>query len=233
MKLFLKLFIFLLMSTQLAFAVDTSFESHQNLKNAVHAFLTTQLQGGKADFNIQVQNIDQRLKLKKCPVELEIKTIQAHVKPGKNTLNVECRSDTPWRIFMSAQVKLFTDLVVSRHPLNKGHLIQESDVQLTRVELTGRQSASLSSTKQVIGYIVNRRVKAGNIINANNLSKPLLIKKGDRVTILAKQKGFQISMEGIALMSGSKGDKIKIKNIKTKKIIQGIIFDAQTVKVAL
>ena len=233
MKLFFKIIIFFLLSAHVPFAVATAFESHENLKNNARAFLMTQLEGNKVDFSIQVNNIDQRLKLIKCPVDIDIKLMQAHVKPGKNTLNVECLSGTPWRIFIRAQVKLFTPLVVSKRPLNRGHLIQENDIQLTRTELTGRQSAYLSSTDQAIGYEVNRRVKAGDIISVNNLSKPLIIKKGDAVTILAKNEGFQISMKGIASMAGSKGDKIKVKNIKTKKIVQGIIIDAQTVKVAL
>jgi len=233
MKLFFKIIIFFLLSAQVPFAVATAFENHQNLRTAVHAFLTTQLQGDKADFTIQVHNIDPRIKLKKCPIGLEIKLMQAHVKPGKNTLNVNCTSDTPWRIFMRAQVKIFSQLVVSKHPLNKGHLIQENDIKLVRRELSGRQSAYLSSTEQAINYIVNRRVKAGDIISVNNLSKPLLIKKGESVSILAEKEGFQISMKGVALMAGSKGDKIKVKNTKTKKIVQGIIFDAQTVRVAL
>jgi len=233
MKLFFKIIVFFLLSAQIPLAFSASLESHQNLKAAVHAFLTTQLEGNKVDFNIQIQNIDQRLKLRKCPVDIGIKLMQAHVKPGKNTLNVECNSDTPWRIFMRAQVKLFTHLVVSKRPLNRGHLIQENDIQLIRTELTGRQSVYLSRTDQAVGYIVNRRVKAGDIISVNNLSKPLLIKKGDAVTILAKNEGFQISMKGIAIMSGSYGDKIKVKNIKTNKAVQGIIIDAQTIEVAL
>jgi flagella basal body P-ring formation protein FlgA len=65
------------------------------------------------------------------------------------------------------------------------------------------------------------------------LSKPTLIKKGDKITIIAKNNGFQISMKGTALTAGGKDDKIRVKNSKTKKIIQGIIFDAQTVKVTL
>jgi len=63
------------------------------------------------------------------------------------------------------------------------------------------------------------------------LAKQTLIKKGDTISIIAKNNGFQISMKGIALMAGSKGDKIKVKNIKTKKTIQGIVFDTQTVRV--
>ena len=233
MKLFFKIIIFFLLSAHIPFAAATVFESHENLKNNARTFLTAQLEGSNVDFSIQVNNIDQRLKLIKCPVDVDIKLMQAHVKPGKNTLNVECISDTPWRIFMRAQVKLFTSVVVSKHPLNRGQIIQENDIQLTRTELTGRQSAYLSSIDQAVGFEVNRRVKAGDIISVNNLSKPVLIKKGDAVTILAKNEGFQISMKGIASMAGSKGDKIKVKNIKTKKVVQGIIIDAQTVKVAL
>jgi flagella basal body P-ring formation protein FlgA len=152
---------------------------------------------------------------------------------GKNTLKIECISQTPWRIFMTAQVQLFSHALVFNQPFNKGHLLKESDITLKKIELTGHRSAYLSESKHAINHVLKRRVRRGDLVSVNILSTPTLIKKGDNITIIAKNKGFQISMKGIALMAGGKNDKIKVKNIKTKKIIQGIISDSQTVRVSI
>ncbi|ORU94556.1 MAG: flagellar biosynthesis protein FlgA [Cycloclasticus sp. symbiont of Bathymodiolus heckerae] len=233
MKLFSKTLIFLLLSTSSAFATNNAFMNHQELKNEARVYLTNKLSNEDAEYSIKVNSIDQRLKLQKCTADVEIELTQPYVKAGRNTLSVRCLSDVPWRIFMTAHVKLFAHALVSLHPLNKGHLIQEHDVTLKKVELNGLRSAYLTDSKQALNKVIKRRLKRGDIISVNNLSKPILIKKGDAITILAKNNGFKISMKGIALMSGSKGDKIKVKNIKTKKIVHGIIFDAQTIQVKI
>lgn len=231
MKAFFAPLIFLLLFAQFVFATDTHFESHQDIKNQAHSYLASKLDAKNIEYTIEIQNIDPRLKLKKCPLVVEIKSTQLHVKPGKNTLNIQCKSPTPWRIFMTAQVKIFSYALVAKYPLNKGHLINENDLKLEKIILTGLRSAYLSDSNKAVNHVLKRRVNRGSIISVNNLSKPTLIKKGDNITIIAKNNGFEISMKGIALMAGGKGDKIKVRNSKTKKIIQGIISDTQTVKV--
>jgi flagella basal body P-ring formation protein FlgA len=229
MKLFLKTLIFSFLYSATTFAAESLYESHQHIKDRATSFLTSQLSEIKGDYNIHIKNIDHRLKLKKCTNDIQINLTQSQVKPGKNTLNVQCVSSTPWRIFMSADVKLFLPVLVTKRPLNKGHLIQKNDIKLEKVQLTGHQSAYLSNPKQALNHVLKRRMNRGDIISVNNLSKPVLIKKGDGINIRVNNNGFQISMKGIALAPGSKGEKIKVKNSKTKKIIQGTIFNSSTV----
>ncbi|MEW4982913.1 MAG: flagellar basal body P-ring formation chaperone FlgA [Cycloclasticus sp.] len=231
MKLFLKALVFLLLSPSLAMASNTRFENHQNIKDQAYSYIESKLNSKETEYSIKIHHIDHRIKLKKCTSAIDINLTQAHVKPGKNTLNIQCSSPVPWRVFMTANVTIFSYALVSKHPLNKGHLIQKSDLALKKIVITGRRTAYLNDTKQAINHVLKRRVNRGDIISVNNLAKQTLIKKGDTISIIAKNNGFQISMKGIALMAGSKGDKIKVKNIKTKKTIQGIVFDTQTVRV--
>ncbi|MDX2425651.1 MAG: flagellar basal body P-ring formation chaperone FlgA, partial [Cycloclasticus sp.] len=91
----------------------------------------------------------------------------------------------------------------------------------------------LRDADQAVNYVLKKRLRRGDIVSVNNLSKPIIIKRGDTIEILAKNNEFQISMKGVALKAGSKGDKIKVKNMKTQRTIQGIILDNHTVKVDL
>ncbi|MBL4743371.1 MAG: flagellar basal body P-ring formation protein FlgA [Cycloclasticus sp.] len=231
MKLFLKSLLFLLAYTPAAYAGANNFEEHQHIKDKAFIYLTSELAHSEAEYSIEISDIDQRLKLKKCSTDFKIKLTQDHVKPGKNTLSVRCHSSTPWRIFMTAKVKIFTSILVAKKSLNKGHILQKNDLKLQRTQLTSVRSGYLINVDQAINKVLKRRLNNGDVIRVNNLSKPILIKKGDAITIMARSNGFNISMKGIALTAGSKGDKIKVKNTRTKRIIQGTIFDTQTVKV--
>jgi flagella basal body P-ring formation protein FlgA len=231
MKLFFKTLFFLLAISPLVCTADNRFESHQTIKQKASAFLATKLDGIGNEYSLQIRPIDQRLKLKKCPSEIAINLPSNTVKPGRNTLSVSCTSDTSWRVFMSAYVKLFAYVIASKHPLNKGHLIQKNDLVVKKIEVTNVRSSYLTNIALAINKVLKRRVNRGDIISVNNLAKPILVNKGDTITILAKNNGFQISMKGTALTAGGKGDKIRVKNIRTKRTIQGTVFDKHTVKV--
>jgi len=233
MKLFSKTLIFLLLSTPAAFATSATFTNHQELKGTVHAYLTSKLSNLDTEFSINVLSIDQRLKLKKCPIALEIKASREPIKAGRNTVSVRCDADVSWRIFMSAHVQLFGHVLVSRHPLSKGHLIRKEDIELQRIELNGLRSNYLTHSKSAINNVLKRSINRGVIISVKILSKPTLINKGDTITILAKNNGFKISMKAIALSAGAKGDKIRARNVKTKKIVQGTVLNSQTILVSI
>ncbi|MEH6504094.1 MAG: flagellar basal body P-ring formation chaperone FlgA [Cycloclasticus sp.] len=233
MKLFLKKVFFLLLIVQPVLAADDLFEDHQHIKQQAVSFLSTKLDALENEYTIQILNIDHRLKVKKCPSKIEINLAEDRIKAGKNTLKVRCNSGTPWRLFMSANIKLFAYAITTKNPLRKGHQIQKNDLELKKIELANLRSPYLTNANQAVNFVLKKRLNRGEIVSVNNLSKPIIIKKGDAIEILAKNKGFQISMKGVALKSGSKGDKITAKNMKTRRTIQGIILDKHTVKVNL
>lgn len=233
MKLFLKASIFSLLLTPLALSAGALFESHQDIKKQARSYVLSLLDNSNGTYEVNIKNIDQRLRLKKCSLPLDFQLNTDQIKPGKNTLKISCLSNRPWRIFSSAQIKLFTEVVVTKHPLNKGHKIQKSDLALQHVNVTQLRSAYFSHKLQAINFIVKRRLNRGTVVSPKHLTKPILIKKGDTVNIVVKSNGFQIHMKGIALSNASKGALLKVKNSNSKKIIQAIAIDSQTVRVSL
>ena len=115
--------------------------------------------------------------------------------------------------------------------MRKGHLIRHNDVHLMKKEITNLNSLHLSDPTRAINLVLKRTLRKGDIINANTLAKPTLINRGDQVSILASNNGFTISMKGTALKKGSLGDKIRVKNTRTNKIIQAVVTNKNTVKV--
>jgi len=233
MKLSLKACIFFLLSMPLATLASEHTESHDDIKKQASSYLISLLDSSSGEYIVTIQNIDQRLKLKKCGSGIEFQLTANQIKTGKNTLKVSCPSTTPWRIFISAQVKLFTSVIVANQPLTKGHQIKSSDLMLQRTDITHLRSGYFSNKQEAINYIVRRRLNRGDIISSNHLKKPILIRRGDTVSIIAKSEGFQINMKGVALNNASKGELIRVKNSKSKKIIQGIAVNSQTVRVKL
>jgi len=68
----------------------------------------------------------------------------------------------------------------------------------------------------VIGSKAKRKISKGRAITRKNIC---MVCKGDNVSIIAHSKHFVIKTLGVALSNGSLGDQIRIKNVRSGKII--------------
>ena len=63
------------------------------------------------------------------------------------------------------------------------------------------------------------------------LQNPVVLDVGSPVTILTSYRGIQVRAEGIAMQRGRVGKSIRVRNVKSAKILSGIVRDASTVEV--
>ena len=79
----------------------------------------------------------------------------------------------------------------------------------------------ISDKSEIIGKKLKKSIKSNEPLKYSNLENDWLIEKNSLVTIV-NDKGFiKIKEEGLAMNDGNYMDMIKVKNIKSGKIIVG------------
>ncbi len=78
--------------------------------------------------------------------------------------------------------------------------------------------------EQVVGKTAKRRIRAGQTLTADLLDAPLWVRRGQSVTIVARQDGIEASTLGEALANGREGDVVRVRNRSSEKVI-----DAQVI----
>ena len=68
-------------------------------------------------------------------------------------------------------------------------------------------------------------------MRVQELRRPLLVAKGDMVTITLKRPGLELSAKGRAIEDGSKGDTIRVTNSQSKNVIETVALGANLVVV--
>jgi flagella basal body P-ring formation protein FlgA len=61
----------------------------------------------------------------------------------------------------------------------------------------------------------------------------MAITRGQTVTLIAKNAVIEVRAEGKAMTKGAIGDRIKVKNLKTKRIVEGVIINKHLINVNL
>jgi flagella basal body P-ring formation protein FlgA len=83
------------------------------------------------------------------------------------------------------------------------------------------------------GHVAKRNVRKGEIIKPFLAVKSKLIKRGQQVTIIAETGGIKVRMTGKAMNDASSGERVRVKNNNSKRIIEGTAVNRGIVKINL
>ena len=206
--------------------------SHTDIIQQARQFLSQNIDAEKySRTEIQMGKLDHRLKLAQCSTPLISSKAPGSKFSGKTTVHVKCIGDTPWTVFINANISLYSNVVHTSEPLDKGHILTKADLALTEVNLSQLRYGYFSDTKSLIGKQLKRRMQQNKIIRVNYVKAPTLVKRGELVSIVAENTGYSVKMSGKALANGGKGDRIQVKNISSKRIVEGTVMQYGVVSI--
>ncbi len=135
------------------------------------------------------------------------------------------------QVVLSGWVDRFESVVCTRRSLKRGSVIVEDDISTKRRNISKLPVNVLTTMQDIIGKRLRQTLKADTVLLANMVEDPPLIKRGDRVTIVAESPTLQVTALGVAQTKGGVGDQIRVKNCMNRKEIIARIVNASTVKV--
>lgn len=194
---------------------------------------TLQQRYPKGEFTMSVSNIDPRLTLPSCNEPMQFKLHGNRRDYGHLTVRARCAGEKPWTIYVSANVEVKTAVVVSTRPLQRGEIIQTSMVELQQRSLNGLGQYFFENLDDVLGKQVMHSTSGQRVIRGNMLDDAIAIKRGDKVTIIAKNEALAVKMNGTALSDGQKGEQIRVRNNRSQRIIKAEVLGSGEVAVLL
>ncbi|MCD6320203.1 MAG: flagellar basal body P-ring formation protein FlgA [Candidatus Desulfofervidaceae bacterium] len=135
------------------------------------------------------------------------------------------------KTWVIAKVKARVPVVVVAHPLMRGNVIGEKDVKVERREFLSIPAGIFSDVREVVGKKARRTMRVGEVVTQRMIEEVPLIKRGDRVAIVAESPVLKVVAAGQAKENGCKGELIKVINLGSRKVIYARVVDANTVKV--
>lgn len=134
------------------------------------------------------------------------------------------------RARVTAQVDLSVRAVVAARPLSRGHVLAEDDVSLSMVPFAQARGA-LTDPAMVLGNAVKNNLNAGEPISERNLTKSLMVRRGDTVTIVAQAGGLKVTASGQARQDGALGDTVSVTNLNSNKNVAGRVIGPNLVEI--
>ena len=114
--------------------------------------------------------------------------------------------------------------------LEKNDIIKLSDIETVLVEKK-YQTSFFANKKELIGRKLKTNLKMGQILHPRHLFESFDINNGDIISIVSNIGNVSVTVSGEAQASGNLGDLVKVKNLKSGKIIKGYIKKDKKIRV--
>ncbi len=187
--------------------------------NFVRSNLVTEL----GDMQISAKTLDTRLKLPLCEQALQAHMPYSNPRSNNTTVGVRCEGEQPWSLFVPVAIHIYDEIAVASRPLPQGKTLSAADIVMHRMDISKLAGGYLTQADIAIGQNLKRPIQVGQPILSNLLKAPTVIRRGQTITMLAKQSTFEVRSTGESLMDGAIGQRIKVRNRRSRRIVEGVI----------
>jgi flagella basal body P-ring formation protein FlgA len=178
-------------------------------------------------------NLDSRLRLQACDKELVAYTYEQRMSLGNQTIGVKCPSDTPWSVYVPVTIKLVKPVVVAARALPSQHVLVSTDLVVKRIDIGGLRQAYLSDKVLVVGQQLKYPVAMGAVINQSTVKPEKIVHRGQMITLIAVAGSMQVKMNGTAMSDACLGQRVRVKNSSSKRVVEGVVDAPGVVRVNL
>ena len=232
-KYFCLLLLLIIANSQVVHATVGATEIH----TAVNQFMQQHLQALKAslqeedEVSFQITALDSRLAFADCQQPLDVSIRQQTNR--RITTTVACPDSGGWSLFVPVDITLYQSVVVASGSIARGTQLNITHLDRQKINTSLLRGSYFTDIKQVVGQVATRTIAPRQALLDSMLEAPRWIERGQQVTIFARNSSISVRMNGTALSDGSEGDRIRVRNNQSKRIIQAVVTAPGEVEVAL
>ncbi|KQQ36126.1 flagellar biosynthesis protein FlgA [Duganella sp. Leaf126] len=149
-----------------------------------------------------------------CSREVTVEAADTR-QPSRMRFTAICAGDGArgggWRYEFVVRAKVSARIVIAANEIGAGKIIADEDLLLERHDISA-VADSVSNPQDVVGMSARRTVRVGEVLRTGALTAPVLVKRGDLVTIVATRDQVTVSMAGEAMDAGAKGSQVRVRN---------------------
>ncbi|HKY17930.1 MAG TPA: flagellar basal body P-ring formation chaperone FlgA [Rhizomicrobium sp.] len=121
-------------------------------------------------------------------------------------------------------------IVVPAHDIARGDVISESDLTFTTVDGAALMSGVPTKVDEVKGMQTRRMLTAGQPFRADDVRRPIVIAKGQTVTMQFSVPGVELTAMGRAMSEGGIGDTVTVQNPVSYRMVSATVTAPGTVR---
>jgi len=120
-------------------------------------------------------------------------------------------------------------VVVPAHDIARGDTIGENDLAFATVDGSALMSGVPTKMEEIKGMQARRMLSAGHPFRVEDVRRPVVVTKGQTVTMQFAAPGVELTAMGRAMSEGGVGDTVTVQNPVSYRMVSAIVVAPGTV----
>lgn len=210
--------------------------TQEQIHQAVEAYTRGQLEGKtdaseRVEINVRWQG-DIALDGDGKP-EVLVRRLSGRPLRGPTVLRAEIRlaGRTERVMSVTADVRYFRPVLVATRNIRRGEKLLADLFEVQERDVTRLRDGYFDLDAVLEGMQARRPLGFNDILSRDHVQKIPVVRRGDVLSLVLEAGNMQITTRATALKAGGVGDRIRVRNADSGKILEGVVADARTVEV--
>ena len=129
------------------------------------------------------------------------------------------------------KVTVYDRVLVAMTDIRAEGAISAANARLEERAVDTPPELTLTDFGRLEGRVAGRYIRKDAVITPQMLAMPLVMRAGNAVELVLDANGIVVRAEGVALEPGRIGYEIRVRNVRSGKILRGKVIDAATVQI--
>jgi len=129
------------------------------------------------------------------------------------------------------KVTVYDRVLVAMTDIRAEEAISPVNARLEERAVDTLPELTLTDFTRLAGRVAGRYIRKDATITPNLLAMPFVMRAGNPVELVLDANGIVVRAEGVALEPGRIGYEIRVRNVRSGKILRGTVIDAATVRI--
>ena len=146
-------------------------------------------------------------------------------------IELHCADAKAWQLYVPVRIVATSTVAVAAHAIVVGTVLTAKDLAVERRDATELPPGYLDDPSIAVGLTAARPISEGAILTNQQLLGTKAVQRGQTVTLIADAGGISVRMAGRAMSDGLINQRIKVENLSSGKIVEGIARSEQVVEI--
>ena len=175
--------------------------------------------------------IDPHLELEHCAQPVAAGLASVHHMQDRATIELRCPTPRSWHIYVQIRIVGMSPVAVAAHAIVAGSVLKAADLRVEQHDVSELPPGFLDDPGIAVGLTASRPISGGAFITNQQLVAAKAVQRGQSVTLVADLGGMSVRMAGKAMGDGLINQRVKVQNLSSGKIVEGIARSEQVVEI--
>jgi flagellar basal body P-ring formation protein FlgA len=175
--------------------------------------------------------IEPNLQLERCRQAVKAVLASPHHMQDRATVELRCPDPKPWHLYVQIRVIGTSSVAVAAHAIVAGTVLTAKDMRVEQHDISELPVGFLDDPAIAVGLTAGRPISGGAFLTNQQLLAAKAVQRGQTVTLVADVGGMSVRMTGKALNDGLVNQRVRVENLSSGKIVEGIARSEQIVEI--